>query len=545
MEEDMERKGGKRRSPAEQRGAPAGKPPPRGAVPKLCGADAELCNFIMGMEGETCDEAAWAVLRAVPGVRGFRSAAVSQSQDEGRKFLPANGGCAYIDLKHLELCVPEVVSGWDFVAAWHAMLRIAEDARQRAQELLPAGRKIVLIANNSDGQGHSYGSHVNFLVARRCWDDIFQTRLHYLLAFASYMVSSIVLTGAGKVGSENGQSQAGYQISQRADFLETITGPQTTYARPIVNSRDESHCGRFLRWDHLRDHKLARMHVIFFDNTMCHTGTLLKVGATQIVLAMLEQGEMSLDLVLEHPLKAVHEWSRDVDLAVPQTTLSARRVTALELQAAFLERARSFVTAGRAEGVVPRADEIIDLWDETLRELERRDWDALAPKLDWVLKKTLIESTLRHRGLDWDSPEAKVLDHVYASLDRSEGLYWAMESAGRTRSVVSGADIARFVDGPPGDTRAWLRSLVLRTVDRSAIVAVNWDHIRLRFPVASHRGWNNYDYFTLPMPDPLGFTRGECERVFSRAGSFMQALEALGMYETDHNGVVRRQAAEN
>ena len=26
---------------------------------------------------------------------------------------------------------------------------------------------------NSDGYGHSYGSHLNFLVTRRAWDDLF------------------------------------------------------------------------------------------------------------------------------------------------------------------------------------------------------------------------------------------------------------------------------------------------------------------------------------------------------------------------------------
>ena len=124
-------------------------------VAKLCGADMELGNFLLGREMAKGSGAlaSQLLLREIHGlplppkhpfagtVRGeglirgdgstqFSTATYSPSQsgsgynpqDRDRKFLQANGGCAYIDLDHLELCLPEVLSARDHVAASHALL---------------------------------------------------------------------------------------------------------------------------------------------------------------------------------------------------------------------------------------------------------------------------------------------------------------------------------------------------------------------------------------------------------------------------------------
>jgi len=143
-------------------------------VPKLCGADVELGNFVLGLErlNGTGYEASRALLREIEapyaerGVYGMGGYAYNP-QDWGRKFLASNGGCAYIDLDHLEICQPEVLSAYDHVAAWHAMLRIARGALDAANAKLPAGQTIHVLVNNSDGRGNAYGSHLNFLVTRR------------------------------------------------------------------------------------------------------------------------------------------------------------------------------------------------------------------------------------------------------------------------------------------------------------------------------------------------------------------------------------------
>jgi hypothetical protein len=516
-------------------------------VPKLCGADVELGNFVLGAAShDTAREASHALLREIRGVPHLGASGRGAStrwggaagawgsshratapngrsrydpQDWGRKFLVANGGCAYIDLDHLEICLPEVLSAHDHVAAWHAMLRIARAAQAAANASLPAGRSIEVLVNNSDGDSHSYGSHLNFLLARRAWENVFNRRLHYLLYLATFQVSSIAITGQGKVGAENGAPDVAFQLAQRADFFETLVGQQTTYHRPIVNARDEALCGGSVR------PTFGRLHCIFFDSTLCHVASLLKVGMMQIVLAMIEAERVDPRLMLEDPVDAVVRWSHDPALKTACPMVSGRRLTILELQQAFLEQARRFADDGGCEGVVPRAAEILALWEDTLGKLVTGDLEALATRLDWVLKRQTIEQVLqRHPRLGWESPEIKHIDHLYGSLDPAQGLYWAYESSGVAELVASADRVERFVQRPPEDTRAWGRTALLRLAHPGEICAVDWDAVTFAIEGDGYRPRRR----RVVLADPLGHTKREMETRCRGAATLEEVLAALG-----------------
>ena len=495
-------------------------------VPKLCGADVELGNFIVGVDRPdgTGYEASRALLAAIdaPHPRGTDGAGGWTPQDWGRKFLATNGGCFYVDLDHLECCLPEVLSGYDHVAAWHAMLRIARRALDEVNAALPEGRSIHVLVNNSDGKGHAYGSHLDFLVTRHAWDDIFRRKLHHLLVLAAFQVSSIVFTGQGKVGAENDTPDTAFQLSQRADFFETVVAPQTTFCRPIVNSRDEPLCG--MLQDSAAATDLARLHCIFFDNTLCHGSSLLKVGTMQLLLAMLEAGWASARLIVDDPVAAVVEWSHDPSLAARARMASRQKLTAIEIQLLFLEDARRFAARRGFDGVVPRAGEILALWEDTLEKLRAGDLDALARRIDWVLKLRILERAMAELpGLTWTGPAMKHLDHAYASLDEATGLYWAYERAGAVDRVVDDEAIRRFEREPPEDTRAWGRAMLLRLASREHLEDVDWDRIRFR-----ERGSGYWPVLrTLHLDDPLGFTRAAIGEAVQEAASLSDVLWAL------------------
>jgi|GEM_PF-423966 len=554
----------------EQQMATVGIEQERLRLPMLCGADIELGNFVLGLKrhdgtGDVASQALLCEIEGLPLKESFspmecdcstcreelssqkNSSALTQGkgifkgigskrgfgsfnpQDWGRKFLPGNGGCAYIDLDHLELCLPEVLSAYDHVACWHAMLRIAREAMTKANERLPDGKKIQVLVNNTDGKGNSYGSHLDFLVTRRTWNNIFLRKIHYMIYLASFQVSSIILTGQGKVGSENGTEPVAFQLSQRADFFETLMAQQTTFNRPIVNSRDEPLCGR--RKSRMEDEtddrtaEMARLHVIFFDNTLSHVASLLKVGLMQIVLAMIEAEHVNPELILDDPVETVVRWSHDPTLQTRARLTGGREVTAIELQMLFLEEAKEFVAGGSCEDIVPRAEEILSLWEDTLLKLQAGDLASLATRLDWVLKLSVLQQVMAKReDLDWDAPQVKHLDHMYASLDQTEGIYWAYEKSGFVERVVSDERVEHFVYHAPEDTRAWTRAALLSCVEAKVVDDVNWDFIRFKYRNENNRVIKR----TLDLSSPLALTREQAEAIFEEAESLHELLNALG-----------------
>jgi proteasome accessory factor A len=432
-------------------------------------------------------------------------------QDWGRKFLRENGGSIYVDLDHLELCTPETISAYDHGAAYRAMLRFARRAQVAAGAELPDGQSLQVLVNNSDGRSHSYGSHWSFLLNRDTWRHVTGDKPHHLAFLATHQLSSMIFTGQGKVGAENGRPAVDFQLSQRADFVEALTGLQTTFRRPLVNTRDES------LTDEAGD--LARLHVIWFDAGLCPIATLLKVGTMQIVLALLEDGVLDASVAIDDPVAAAVRFSHDPTLEATVSLVDGRSATALALQRSVLECARRHFD-GNGLPTVPRAGELLELWETVLGQLEARDWDALAPRLDWVLKRTLLARARERAGVDWNAPELRHLDQIYGSLDPDEGLFFQFERAGFVEQAFDEERIAHFEREPPEDTRAWTRAMVLRHFDEHEIVEVDWDRVQVEVRDEDGRGRR----VLLALPDPVGFTRADGPEAITRRRSFGRAL---------------------
>ena len=352
-------------------------------------------------------------------------------------------------------------------------------------------------------------------------------RLHYLAYLVAFQVSSIVLTGQGKVGSENGAPSVPFQLTQRGDFFQTIIGTQTTHNRPLCNARSEPLCGLEDEDSKAPGGSLpvegARLHSIFADTTLCHISSLLRVGTMQIVLCMLEAGRLNPGLALDDPLEALTRWGHDSTLTSKAPLTSGQKVTAVELNQRFHEEAIRFVEDGGCDGYVPRAREILSIWGETLEMLREGDFPGLVGRLDWVTKQALLGEAVRVAPrLGWDSAEIKYLDHLYSSLD---GLFFELEQDDLIERVVTEEEIQRFTHSPPDDTRAWGRSHFLRIGGTEAISSVNWDMIRFRNP---KRRWGRAGRTKIEMSNPLGWTREALEPVLSRATSLEEILAEVG-----------------
>src|SRR5436305_12623342 len=107
-----------------------------------------------------------------------------------------------------------------------------------------------------------------------------------------------MITVSGRVGVGPAGDEPGFQLSQRSDYIEVEVGLETTLKRGIINTRDEPHADA---------DKYRRLHVIIGDANMSEYSTYLKVGATALVLDLIESGIRFDDLKLDEPVKAVHQ----------------------------------------------------------------------------------------------------------------------------------------------------------------------------------------------------------------------------------------------
>lgn len=406
--------------------------------------------------------------------RGFRVKGLAQDQEEDefakvdahRPFsfhemksdlvLP-NGARFYNDHTHPEYSTPECRRLYDLVAQDRAGERIVQRAADRRNKSL-GGPHVQLYKNNTDFHGHSYGCHDNYLVPRSI---PFPQLVAGLLPF---LVSRQVITGAGKVGieaQESGHVPGAYQLSQRADFMETELSVDTMHNRPILNTRDEPHAVR---------EKYRRLHLIVGDANMCEYATALKVGMTQLVLDLIERGAAPA-LELEQPVTAVKQLSRDVDLKASVRLKHGRTATGLEIQEQYFSAAQRTLSGSDAD-----CDWVLHEWGEALHLL-RHDRSQLIGKLDWVTKLWLLETFMAEERIGWDDPWLASLDLEYHNVNAERGLFLALEAEGKAWRMTTESDVEHALAAGPADTRGGLRGLCVRRFP-DQIRTMQWERIQ-------------------------------------------------------------------
>lgn len=458
------------------------------AVPKIVGIETEfgimvrgtpdwnpvsasslLINAYVGTDVGGLDDrtapVAWDFIDEMPGAdaRDLMAPEFSMPPEVETHLVNAvltNGARYYVDHAHPELSTPECRDALSVVLYDRAAELILIDSMVAAADALPGGQEIVIYKDNSDRKGNAYGCHENYLLDRNLpFGQIIN-------AATTHFVSRQVYTGSGKVGSELPgvtRSDVPYQLTQRAEHFEEEVGLETTLKRPIVNTRDEPHAD---------SQKYRRLHVIVGDANMSQVSTLMKVGTSSIVFAMLEDGAYEHRMLLETPVESMHAVSHDLSLAEPLPLADGRSATAIEIQWDLLAQAQAWADRFGLEAVGEDCGKLVlERWEQTLHALET-DYEQLAGSVDWVAKKRLIEGFMDRHDCDWEDPRLRALDLQYHDLRPEKSL---AARAGLER-VVDDSDAVVATTEPPSDTRAYFRGRCLQKF-ADHIVAANWDSI--------------------------------------------------------------------
>ena len=417
-----------------------------------------------------------------------------------------NGARYYVDHAHPEISTPECRNALEAVLFDRAGEEIIRSSMQLANEGLPEHSEIVIYKNNSDGKGNSYGCHENYLVSRQTpFSQIAQQ-------ITTHFVTRQIFCGAGKVGAEHrglsgkGANQPAFQISQRADFFEEEIGLETTLKRPIVNTRDEPHCDPT---------KYRRLHVIAGDANMSEVATLLKLGTTSIVLAMIEDGAFPEHLIVKDPVHAIRQVSHDTSLSACIMMSDGRMLSALQVQLEILEAAIRYANRYGLESVDDVVgNDVLMRWASVLDGLET-DPLLVANIVDWIAKKRIVDGFAQRHNLQIDDARLKAIDLQYHDMRVDKCL--ALRAG--LVELCAKPDVMTAMVKPPESTRAFFRGTVLQRWPND-VIAANWDSVVFDIP--------NQGLKRVPMPEPLRGTRQMVGDVLASSRNPAELIENLG-----------------
>ena len=417
-----------------------------------------------------------------------------------------NGARYYVDHAHPEISTPECRNALEAVLFDRAGEEIIRSSMQLANEGLPEHSEIVIYKNNSDGKGNSYGCHENYLVSRQTpFTQIAQQ-------ITTHFVTRQIFCGAGKVGAEHrglsgkGANQPAFQISQRADFFEEEIGLETTLKRPIVNTRDEPHCDPT---------KYRRLHVIAGDANMSEVATLLKLGTTSIVLAMIEDDAFPEHLVIKDPVHAIRQVSHDTSLSACIMMSDGRMLSALQVQLEILEAAIRYANRYGLESVDDVVgNDVLMRWASVLDGLET-DPLLVANIVDWIAKKRIVDGFAQRHNLQIDDARLKAIDLQYHDMRVDKCL--ALRAG--LVELCAKQDVMTAMVKPPENTRAFFRGTVLQRWPND-VIAANWDSVVFDIP--------NQGLKRIPMPEPLRGTRQMVGDVLASSRNPAELIENLG-----------------
>ncbi|NOZ20008.1 MAG: hypothetical protein GXP25_02855 [Planctomycetes bacterium] len=528
------------------------------AVKKITGADIEFGNSIVGRKSgsqSTSYEACQYLLNEVDGIAplsGWRNnvgfyqthyatcgtelpnsgvwgnatnahtqGSAYNYRDYGRKW---RNYCIYGDLGHCEGCLPETTSAFDHVAALHGLYNLVENLMRQANEKLPDGQELFVTANNSDGSRvSSWGAHFNVLITRNLRRQIFTRKPHKLGMLASFFASSAPLFGQGHVlRRRDGKSK--FVLSSRAHQTGVLVDPSTTvpFRRPIVNSRDERHASE----------DLARLHIICYDANLQQIGTLLRVWLTQAFLAAMEEGFFDSKLLLDDPVAAFRCWSGGFSVTTGRIERKCRlafggKISPVEWFMALTEALVNMHDAGLLpEEIVPDTDRILPIWIDSLRKFAEGNVTALAKRFDWALKLTILDRQMSEHGFDLQSPEAALLNQMYAHIDKERGLYFALEKAGFLETAVRPQRIAFMQANGPMDTRAFARKSIIEKFSDN-IRRIDWGKITLEIP--SNNGWGSRK--TILLDHPGHYTQAEVGQLIEECRTVEDLCRAMETHD--------------
>lgn len=274
----------------------------------------------------------------------------------------SNGGRIYVDTPFVEYTTPECLSLRDLILYEKIGDHILNSAAKSFLD--QTGRKLdilKMIRSQERNSGEEVpGYHENYGLRQDRYFKIFMQNFYpkkcVFNVLIPFLVTRQIYAGAGSFMTSS--KRVDFQLSQRAQWIDTVVNYTSSYRRPILHLKrpnlDETH---------------LRIHITCGDPNKAAGATFLKIGTTAIVFACISQGTLNdLNLEMVDPVAAFQSISARPTMLVPLTR--GDHLSALNIQLILLDKIQ------KLENTIIKTEylewnDIIKRWESVLKKLRR------------------------------------------------------------------------------------------------------------------------------------------------------------------------------
>ena len=337
--------------------------------------------------------------------------------------------------------------------------------------------KVRLYKTNSDGKGHTLGTHENYQLfvkplATRARQESIEAEPKNIFTYLErhlvpFLITRQLYTGGGGIDNSISCRDPSFVLSSRALFIQRVSGVDTTNNRPILNTKHEPWANQL---------EFMRLHLICGDANMSEFANYLKIGMTSLMLDYLENTERIPDLQVLEPVKDMWEVSCDLTGRTHKINLAnKRRYSALELQMVYRDLLGNHLERHPDQTY----NKVFSAFCTILEKIEQDGLLSTTQYTDFGLKYKLLEDLILRRGKTLLDPMAQTINLKYHWLDK-DGLFNKIaQNVGHER-IVSDDAIQRHKgeQGVPPHTRAAGRMYYARELEkRGHYTVIEWDNV--------------------------------------------------------------------
>lgn len=285
----------------------------------------------------------------------------------------------------------------------------------------------------------------------------------------SHLLTRILYTGAGSVAKNNT-----FSLSEKATIKRKLMPWKLWYAQhPIFEMGHFFKAMQKLTFNHKHlFQRRQRLQLSLSDSNRCEYAEWLRLGTTQILLKMAEQGLLQDAPLFKKPIRTLSEINQDLSLKKRfKTKNNHGEMSALEVQRWYYNKAKEHLKNNTI--IHPENQQLLRTWDSTLNNLENNNHQALLGRIDWINKKYLLAQMPENANF----AELKKIDTKYHEL--CTGYFEKLHKL--NAFLIHPDQIKNAMSNPPNTESAKLRAEIIKNPEYlGEAKTISWSSAQLK-----------------------------------------------------------------